>query len=96
MLLKILIHKFVVIFSALKSTNGEYIINGNYTVSPSGPYDVAGTSVVYHRFDGNAKETHQHKRSDGVTEWITSEGPLYEPIYLMVSECEIIESHENP
>lgn len=70
--------------SALKSTNGEYIINGNYTVSHSGPYDVAGTTVNYHRFDGNLKETHQPKRSDGVTEWITSPGPLYEPIHLMV------------
>lgn len=75
---------FSILFAALRSTNGDYIINGNYTVSPSGPYEVAGTTIFYHRFDGNAKETHQHKRSDGVTEWITGEGPLYEPIYLMV------------
>lgn len=72
------------ILPALKSTNGEYIINGNYTVSHSGPYDVAGTTIDYHRFDGNLKETHHPKRSDGVTEWITSTGPLFEPIHLMV------------
>lgn len=76
---------FFLLFIALKSTNGDYIINGNYTVSPSGPYEVAGTTINYHRFDGNARETHQHKRSDGVTEWITSpEDPLFEPIHLMV------------
>lgn len=71
-------------FSALKSANSEYIINGNYTVSPSGPYDVSGTTIDYHRFDGNLKDTHHPKRSDGVTEWITSSGPLFEPIHLMV------------
>lgn len=70
--------------SALKSTNSEYIINGNYTVSASGPYEVAGTTIDYHRFDGNLKETHHPKRSDGVTEWITSDGPLFEPVHLMV------------
>jgi hypothetical protein len=72
-------------FAALKATNGEYIINGNYTVSPSGPYEASGTIFDYHRFDGNLKETHHHKRSDGVTEWITSAGPLFEPIHLMVN-----------
>lgn len=72
-------------FPALKATNGEYIINGNYTVSPSGPYEASGTIFDYHRFDGNLKETHHHKRSDGVTEWITSSGPLFEPIHLMVN-----------
>lgn len=71
--------------SALKSTNGEYIINGNYTVSPSGPYEVAGTTIDYHRFDENLKETHHHKRSDGVTEWVECSGPLFEPIHLMVN-----------
>lgn len=69
---------------ALKSTEGEYIINGNYTVSPSGPYEVTGTSFEYHRLDGSLKATHHQKRSDGVTEWITSDGPLFEPIHLMV------------
>lgn len=68
----------------MKSSNGEYIINGNYTVSPIGGYDAAGTTIDYHRFDGNLKETHHHKRNDGVTEWITSAGPLFEPIHLMV------------
>jgi hypothetical protein len=42
---------------ALKSTNGEYIINGNYTVSPSGTYEITGTTIDYHRFDGNLKDT---------------------------------------
>lgn len=45
---------------------------------------MAGTTIDYHRFDGNLKETHHPKRSDGVTEWITSSGPLFEPIHLMV------------
>jgi hypothetical protein len=74
----------------LKATNGEYVINGNYTVSPSGPYEASGTVFDYHRFDGNLKETHHHKRSDGVTEWITSSGPLFEPIHLMVNMFSMI------
>ncbi|CRK93983.1 CLUMA_CG007508, isoform A [Clunio marinus] len=71
-------------FLALKSTGGEYIINGNYTVSHSGSYDAAGSTIDYHRFDGSVKDSHHPKRSDGVTEWITSSGPLFEPIHLMV------------
>lgn len=74
----------------MKSTNGDYVINGNYTVSPSGPYEIGGTTVNYHRFDENLKETHHHKRQDGVTEWITSSGPLFEPIHLMVSMFSMI------
>lgn len=74
----------IIFFAALKSTDSEYIINGNYTVSPSGSYDVAGSTFEYHRFDGSLKVPHHQKRSDGVTEWITSAGPLFEPVHLMV------------
>lgn len=57
-------------------------MNGNYTVSPSGTYEVAGTSMKYHRLEGNTNI--HHKRNDGVTEWITSLGPLLEPVHIMV------------
>jgi hypothetical protein len=48
--------------------------------------EITGATIDYHRFDGNLKETHHPKRSDGVTEWITSSGPLFEPIHLMVRQ----------
>lgn len=69
-------------YIALKSAESKFIINGNYTVSPSGPYEVAGTSLRYHKLDGNANA--QNKRNDGVTEWITILGPILEPVHLMV------------
>lgn len=59
------------------------MINGNFTASSSGPYEVGGSIFKYHKLDGNAN-AHQ-KRSDGVTEWITGVGPLLEPVHLMVN-----------
>lgn len=68
----------------LKTADSKFVINGNYTVSPSAKYDASGTSFEYHRLEGNSLENNKFKRDDGVTEWMTSLGPLLEPIHLMV------------
>ena len=72
-------------FAALKSTDSKYIINGDYSVSENGPYEAAGSIFDYFRVDSSNTSKIQ-KRSDGVTEWITSPGPTYEPVHLMVSK----------
>jgi hypothetical protein len=51
-------------------------------VSQTGSYEAAGSVFEYNRIDSDSNQ--QDKRSDGITEWITSTGPLYEPVHLMV------------
>lgn len=65
----------------MKTSDSKFVINGNYTASPSGKYLAAGTVFEYHKVEGNSGES----RSDGVTEWITSIGPLLETIHVMVN-----------
>ncbi|KAK0097575.1 hypothetical protein PV326_000993 [Microctonus aethiopoides] len=57
---------------ALKSDNGTYIINGPWSVSPSGSYKAAGIVVRYQRGDKNRMES------------ITATGPLNETLNLEI------------
>lgn len=72
------------LYLVLKTADSKFVINGNYTVSPSGKYDASGTLFEYHRLEGNSMDNTKFKRTDGVSEWMTSLGPLLEPIHLMV------------
>lgn len=75
----------------LKSSDHKYIINGDYTVSMSGPYEIPGTFIDYRRIDGITNGTTPgYRKIEGVTEWITCTGPTTEPLHLMVSLSTII------
>lgn len=64
----------------------KYILNGNYSISMSGTYEVGGATFDYRRIDGLLNTTSQANQSrDMVTEWITGLGPLAEPVELMVN-----------
>lgn len=65
-------------FSVLSTDEDGYIINGDNSVSESGAYEAAGAVFDYHRLDG-LKE-----HGEGVTEWVTSTGPIRDSIELMV------------
>lgn len=69
---------------ALKSTESKFVINGNYTSSPIGTYEIGGTEFEYFRLDEKSKLIGSNVRNDGVTEWITSSGPLFEPVHLLI------------
>lgn len=71
---------------ALKYSNQNFIINGDYSVSLSGVYEAAGAVFDYRRIDGLTNgSTQGYRKVEGVTEWITCTGPITEPIHLMVS-----------
>lgn len=53
---------------ALRDENGEYVINGPWSLNPSGIYNVAGTSLIYER--GNENQV----------EYIQAIGPLNESL----------------
>ncbi|KAF7989616.1 hypothetical protein HCN44_008290 [Aphidius gifuensis] len=59
-------------FLALKAENGSYILNGPYSVSPSGIYKVAGTVFTYQRGDKYRMEC------------VIAAGPLNESISLEI------------
>lgn len=61
-------------------------MNGDYEISPSGIYNAAGAIFDYRRIDIPAKNTTAtgYRKFEGVTEWITSTGPITEPVHLMV------------
>ncbi|KAH8287902.1 hypothetical protein KR018_006958, partial [Drosophila ironensis] len=61
----------------LRTSKEESIFNGENTVSESGTYEAVGTTFDYHRIDGA-------QDSVGVTEWITSVGPIRDSLQLMV------------
>ncbi|KAH8281807.1 hypothetical protein KR054_003092, partial [Drosophila jambulina] len=61
----------------LRTSKEESIFNGENAVSESGSYEGVGATFDYHRIDG----AHD---SNGVTEWITSIGPIRESLQLMV------------
>lgn len=67
----------------LKSDSQKYVINGDFSITPSGIYDAAGTVFDYKRIDTPANS---HKKVEGVTEWLTAIGPTSEPVHLMVNE----------
>ncbi|CAG9799230.1 unnamed protein product [Chironomus riparius] len=69
---------------ALKSTEAKFIINGNYTSSPIGTYKIGGAKFEYFRLDEKNKLVGSDLRNDSVTEWLTSSGPLYEPVHLLM------------
>ena len=59
---------------ALRAENGSYILNGPWTVSPSGNYKIAGASLTYQRGDRTRMES------------IIATGPLNESLKLEVSQ----------
>ncbi|XP_034949206.1 thrombospondin type-1 domain-containing protein 4 [Chelonus insularis] len=59
-------------YLALKAENGSYILNGPWSVSPSGIYKAAGSIVTYQRGDRNRMES------------ITATGPLTESVNLEI------------
>ncbi|XP_017042914.1 thrombospondin type-1 domain-containing protein 4 isoform X2 [Drosophila ficusphila] len=61
----------------LQTSKEVYIFNGENTVSESGSYEAVGATFDYHRIDGA-------QDSNGVTEWITSIGPIRDSLQLMV------------
>ena len=68
---------------ALKTT--EFVINGNYTASSNGKYELGGAEFEYNRIDDKSGDNWKiPKRTDGVKEWITSAGPLFEPVHLLI------------
>lgn len=58
-------------------------MNGDFSITPSGIYEAAGTVLDYKRIDTQTPVNSQ-KKVDGVTEWITAIGPTTEPLHLMV------------
>ena len=58
--------------TALRDQNGDYILNGPWSLNPSGFYEVAGTTLLYERGDENQ------------VEYIQARGPLNESLHLEV------------
>ncbi|XP_070854221.1 thrombospondin type-1 domain-containing protein 4 isoform X1 [Drosophila suzukii] len=61
----------------LRTSKEISIFNGDNAVSESGSYEAVGAVFDYHRIDGT-------QDSNGVTEWITSVGPIRDSLQLMV------------
>ncbi|XP_023031562.2 papilin isoform X1 [Drosophila willistoni] len=61
----------------LRTSDQKCIFNGENEISESASYEAVGSTFDYHRIDGV-----QH--GDGVTEWITSTGPIREPLELLI------------
>ena len=59
-------------FLALANDQGEYYLNGHWFIQWSGDYEMAGTVVRYDR--------------EGNKESFRAQGPLKEPLHIMVSE----------
>jgi hypothetical protein len=59
--------------AALRRSDGNYVINGNWAINWSGVYEAVGTRFTYRRQDANNGEL------------IEAPGPLLEPVDLMVS-----------
>lgn len=68
---------FIFGLQVLRTSKEESIFNGENTASESGSYEAVGTTFDYHRIDGA-------QDSMGVTEWITSIGPIRDSLQLMV------------
>ena len=59
-------------FLALQNNRGEYYLNGHWFIQWSGDYKIAGTTVHYER--------------EGNMESVTAQGPLKEPLHVMVRQ----------
>ncbi|XP_015610194.1 thrombospondin type-1 domain-containing protein 4 isoform X3 [Cephus cinctus] len=59
-------------FLALRDLNGSYMLNGPWSLSPSGSYKISGTMFSYQRGDGTRMEN------------IFATGPLAEPLELEI------------
>ncbi|XP_043279992.1 ADAMTS-like protein 4 isoform X2 [Venturia canescens] len=64
-------------YLALRTENGSYVLNGPWSVSPSGTYKAAGTSITYQRGDRTRMES------------ILAAGPLNESLKLEISYHEL-------
>jgi hypothetical protein len=64
---------FISCVAALRRSDGNYVINGNWAINWSGVYEAVGTRFTYRRQDANNGEL------------IEAPGPLLEPVDLMVS-----------
>lgn len=62
-----------ILLTALRDQIGDYILNGPWSLSPSGFYEVAGTTLLYERGDENQ------------VEYIQARGPLNESLHLEAS-----------
>lgn len=74
------------LFVVLRSLDGQYVTNGNFTVSPSGLFEAVGSVFDYRRLDSLVMNaTGQYEQNiESVTEWITCMGPITEDIQLLV------------
>ncbi|XP_041451857.1 thrombospondin type-1 domain-containing protein 4 isoform X2 [Drosophila obscura] len=61
----------------LRTSQQKSIVNSESIVSESGSYEAVGATFDYHRIDGV-------QNSDGVTEWITSTGPIWDSMELLI------------
>lgn len=61
----------------LRTSEQKSIFNGENQISESGSYEAVGTTFDYHRIDGV-------QQGEGVTEWITSTGPIRDAVELLV------------
>lgn len=59
--------------AALRRSDGNYIINGNWAINWSGEYEAVGTRFTYRRQDANSGEL------------IEAPGPLLDPVDLVAS-----------
>lgn len=77
----------MIIFLVLRTSDGNYITNGNFSVSPSGIYEAAAAQFDYRRLDSLLINVTDYLGQDdeSVTEWITSTGPTNEDVQLLVS-----------
>lgn len=63
--------------TVLRTSEQKSIFNGENQISDSGSYEAVGTTFDYHRIDGV-------QQGEGVTEWITSTGPIRDAVELLV------------
>lgn len=66
----------------LRTSEQKSIFNGENQISESGSYEAVGTTFDYHRIDGV-------QQGEGVTEWITSTGPIRDAVELLVKAGEL-------
>ena len=68
--------------AALRRSDGTFVFNGNWAINWSGEYQAAGTTFNYRRQDASTPEL------------ISTQGPLTEPIDIMVRELSVY-SHDR-
>lgn len=78
--------------AALNTTHSGFIINGNYSTSPSGMYEAGGAKFFYQRIDddeaGYKKEKMLNSKLDNnIREWITSTGNQSSQLTAIHKKC---------